>query len=381
MKAAIPSCLFLAFCAVALVASVMWVLQGEESRLWAFARDTARTVTGSLSGAATTNGTQSPAPGYTEQPSSGQTNDVGKLLGGVLGKAQEVLTAKTGKPSDPSMNNVPKDPVGELFKMGQRITKTGDEMAQQILGLSDAEEIAIGREAYEITRQHQRIMVAPDLVARLDRIAAPLLQQRSRENIHFQFNVIDEPCVNAFAHLGGYIYVYRGLLEFMRSDAELEFVLGHEIGHVDLGHCKGQMTYVARAENIGGQLGANLAGLAYRALAAGHTKDHEFEADAFAYRAMRQLGRSHDEGMALLRHFAAKFPQPKTPRSSSDPMSQTMQAISRHFSTHPPIQERLQHVESSCQTSGGHVSVGGEPVAMRSGEGAPPTVCIFCRKR
>lgn len=52
------------------------------------------------------------------------------------------------------------------------------------------------------------------------------------EQYKFRFYVVDEDVVNAFAAPGGVIYVYRGLLENVQSEAELAGILGHEIGHV-----------------------------------------------------------------------------------------------------------------------------------------------------
>ena len=54
--------------------------------------------------------------------------------------------------------------------------------------------------------------------------------------------MLDDPAVNAFAMPGGYIYVTRGLLAHMKSEAQLAGVLGHEIGHVTARHSARQMT-------------------------------------------------------------------------------------------------------------------------------------------
>ncbi|MEZ5312984.1 MAG: M48 family metalloprotease [Thermoanaerobaculia bacterium] len=60
---------------------------------------------------------------------------------------------------------------------------------------------------------------------------------RSRApGLPWSFKVMDDPAVNAFALPGGFIYVTRGILERMTSEAELASVLGHEIGHVTAQH-------------------------------------------------------------------------------------------------------------------------------------------------
>ena len=48
--------------------------------------------------------------------------------------------------------------------------------------------------------------------------------------------MLDDPAVNAFAMPGGYIYITRGILAHLNSEAQLAGVLGHEIGHVTARH-------------------------------------------------------------------------------------------------------------------------------------------------
>ncbi len=72
----------------------------------------------------------------------------------------------------------------------------------------------------------------------------------------YQFKVVDTEMVNAFALPGGYIYVTRGLLAVLNSEAALAGVIGHEIGHV-IGHHSVRMM----KQNIG-QLLLALGGLA-----------------------------------------------------------------------------------------------------------------------
>jgi len=59
--------------------------------------------------------------------------------------------------------------------------------------------------------------------------------QRGSE-LTWHFTVLDDGEVNAFTTGGGYVYVFRGLLTYLNSEAELAAVLGHEIGHVNARH-------------------------------------------------------------------------------------------------------------------------------------------------
>ena len=53
-----------------------------------------------------------------------------------------------------------------------------------------------------------------------------------RPSLRWQFTVLDSPTPNAFATQGGYVYITRGILALLQSDAELAAILSHEIGHI-----------------------------------------------------------------------------------------------------------------------------------------------------
>jgi len=59
-----------------------------------------------------------------------------------------------------------------------------------------------------------------------------LALQTERPDLPWQFGVLDDNDVNAFASPGGYVLITKGLLSHMKSEAELAGVLAHEISHV-----------------------------------------------------------------------------------------------------------------------------------------------------
>ena len=62
-----------------------------------------------------------------------------------------------------------------------------------------------------------------------------LLSSIEEPDFKYHFLVVDDPMINAFAVPGGYVYVARGMLAYIDSEAELATIMGHEIGHV-VGH-------------------------------------------------------------------------------------------------------------------------------------------------
>jgi predicted Zn-dependent protease len=67
-------------------------------------------------------------------------------------------------------------------------------------------------------------------------VGGRLASAAHRPSLPWTFAVVDESAVNAFALPGGFIYLTRGILPFLRNEAELAAVLAHEVGHVDARH-------------------------------------------------------------------------------------------------------------------------------------------------
>lgn len=103
-------------------------------------------------------------------------------------------------------------------------------------------EIAAGKEAHEqIVAEYGRLE-DPALQAYIDRIGRRLAQQSHRSELAWHFTLLDSPEVNAFALPGGYVYLTRGILAYMESEADLAGVIGHEIGHVTARHASQRAT-------------------------------------------------------------------------------------------------------------------------------------------
>jgi predicted Zn-dependent protease len=116
-----------------------------------------------------------------------------------------------------------------------------------------------------------------------------------RPRLPWAFTVMDDPQVNAFALPGGYIFITRGILTHMNSEAELASVLGHEIGHVTARHTATQISkaQLAQAGLVVGSIisptVADFAGVASTGLGLLFLKfgrDAEYQADELGFRYM-----------------------------------------------------------------------------------------------
>jgi predicted Zn-dependent protease len=114
--------------------------------------------------------------------------------------------------------------------------------------MDEATEVAEGRKAHEaVLAEYGGALNNPKLAAYVNEVGQRLAKQSHRANLQWTFTVLDSPDVNAFALPGGYVYVTRGIMAYMDSEADLAGVIGHEIGHVTARHGAQRATRQQRA--------------------------------------------------------------------------------------------------------------------------------------
>ena len=117
-------------------------------------------------------------------------------------------------------------------------------------------------------------------------------------DMEWHFTVLDDGSINAFTTGGGYVYVFRGLLAYMNSEAELAGVIGHEIAHVTRRHvAKGQgrsvmanILAMGAAVLTGNSAIANMANIGAAAWVQGYGREAESEADRYGMLYMTRAG-------------------------------------------------------------------------------------------
>jgi len=108
--------------------------------------------------------------------------------------------------------------------------------------VSESQEIQIGQENAAAVKSQMGVYDDPKVQNYVSTIGKRLASESERPNLPWDFTVMDDPVVNAFALPGGYIFITRGILTHMNSEAEMATVVGHEIGHVTARHSVQQMT-------------------------------------------------------------------------------------------------------------------------------------------
>ncbi len=173
---------------------------------------------------------------------------------------------------------------------------------REISFVSESQEIAMGRESDPAaTAQFGGLYPDEDLQTYVTSLGMELAAVSERPELPWSFKLVDHELINAFALPGGFIYVTRGIVVNMNSEAELVGVLGHEVGHVTARHGAQQMTqqqlgmigFIGGAilsETVRNNAGAVMQGLQLLSLKYG--RDDEAQSDALGYRYM--LKTQHD---------------------------------------------------------------------------------------
>ncbi len=159
--------------------------------------------------------------------------------------------------------------------------------------VSEAQEIEMGRQGSAAVSAEIGLYPDPDLQAYVSRVGQGIAAKTERPGLPWEFHVVDDAALNAFALPGGFVFVTRGLLASLADEAQLASVLGHESGHVAARHSVQQMSRQQIA-SLGVGLGSVLspviaqygqaAGIGLGMLFLKYSRDDERQADQLGFR-------------------------------------------------------------------------------------------------
>lgn len=222
--------------------------------------------------------------------------------------------------------------------------------------MSEQQELDMGRNySQQVLKENPRY-ADEKLQAYVQQVGERVAAHSHRSNLQYHFTVVDSPDINAFALPGGYIYINRGLLAYLNSEAELAAVLGHEVGHVTARHSVQQQSQ-ATAWGILGQVaaigtGVGAAGDLTNALGSvvvkGYGRDMELEADGLG---AQYLARSGYDPQAMIEVIKVLKDQEVFARDQAIKRGQAVPESSYHgiFDSHPDNDQRLQQVIGPAQ--------------------------------
>ncbi len=244
--------------------------------------------------------------------------------------------------------------------------------------MSERQELELGQSySQEIAKQYPRY---PDekLQAYVQQVAERVAKHSHRSNLTYHFTVIDSPDINAFALPGGYIYIHRGLLAYLSSEAELAAVLGHEVGHVTARHSVQQQSQsqawgiLGQAVAIGTGVGAaaDVTSALGSAFVRGYGRDMELQADGLG---AQYLARAGYDPQAMIEVVEVLKSQDDYARDEARKAGKAEPTSSYHgvFDTHPGNDQRLQQVVGPARALATGQQEVGRDVFMQHLDGLP----------
>lgn len=190
--------------------------------------------------------------------------------------------------------------------------------AQGVSIISEAQEKRLGEQADKQVLQQFGYYADPFLNDYINRVGQRIVQVAERRSVSYQFKVLDEAKENAFALPGGYVYITRGMLAALNSEAQLAGVLGHEIAHVTQRHGARRLTealgyqLLTMAIAVGGAAAGAGGGVAQWAIVSqavfnniilGHGREYELEADEKGLYYTWKAGYDADEAGKFMRRL------------------------------------------------------------------------------
>ncbi len=230
--------------------------------------------------------------------------------------------------------------------------------------MDERAELAEGKKAHEQVKEEYGVYNHPRLQAYVNDVGQKLAKQSHRANIPWTFTVLDSPEINAFALPGGYVYITRGILAYMESEADMAGVIGHEIGHVTARHGAQRATRqqnaglgVLAATVLGAVLesqagmsgGTEMMGQMAQGVAAGYvatySREQELQADTLG---AEYLARTRYDPKNMVDVIQVLKSQEQYANDAAQAEGKPAQARDSWLSSHPSNEQRLQSIRQNA---------------------------------
>ncbi len=203
--------------------------------------------------------------------------------------------------------------------------------------MSTQAEIALGQSEDQQIVAGSVIETDPLLNAYVNGVASNLWNQVQRKDVPYSIKIIKDTQINSFATMGGFVYVYEGLIDFVQSDDEFASVVGHETGHIERRHV---ITTNTKAEIIQVLFGLaslfspiiyEFGSLAEAGLMAKISREDEIQADRYGLQLMSRAGYDPESMVTMMAHLGILE-------------SEHSDAVTKYLEDHPDPAARVAHL-------------------------------------
>jgi predicted Zn-dependent protease len=221
--------------------------------------------------------------------------------------------------------------------------------APDVVFMTESKEIQLGYTNDSKIRKQYGVYGNPELQTYVEQVGQKLAALSHRPGLKYRFTVLDSPEVNAFALPGGFVYITRGILAYINTEAELAAVLGHEIGHVTARHAVRQYTAATSAGFVGMIVGAttgipvtqDLANILGNTVVSGFGRDHELESDRLGAEYLAHAGYDPQAMIAVIGILKNQEEFEKNQAAAEHRPPKIYHGV---FASHPSADQRLREV-------------------------------------
>jgi beta-barrel assembly-enhancing protease len=202
----------------------------------------------------------------------------------------------------------------------------------QLSNMSDAQEASLGLQTNQ-SLLSDKVKISQNQVVNnyVNQIGQRLARNSSRPNIKYTFQVVDDEGINAFATMGGFVYINTGLIKAADNEAQLAGVIGHEIGHITGRHALQHLKQAAITQGISSLAGVDrdtyIQMAVQLALTLPNSRQDEYDADRRGLTTMIQTGYAPTAMPEFMRKLMG---------SNSTP---------EFLSSHPAVGERVNNLQ------------------------------------
>ncbi len=216
----------------------------------------------------------------------------------------------------------------------------------QLSNISARQEVQIGQQInQQLVSREIRLYRNSTINRYINEIGQRLAQESQRPDIPYTFQVVDDKGINAFATMGGFVYVNTGLIAAADNEAQLASVMAHEIGHIAGRHSIQQMRQMAIARGVASAAGldrSTAVGIGVElALRRPNSRQDEFEADQMGLQYLTQAGYAPSAMVAFME---------KLLRSGG--------SVPSFLSTHPATGDRIKALDQAIEATEANVGDG-----------------------
>lgn len=224
----------------------------------------------------------------------------------------------------------------------------------QLSNISARQEVAIGKQINnQLVSREIRLYRNAAINRYVNDIGQRLAQNSKRSGIPYTFQVVNDKGINAFATMGGFVYVNAGLVAAADNEAELASVMAHEIGHITERHSIQQMRQSAIARGVASAAGLDrntMVNIGVElALRRPNSRKDEFEADRVGLETMTQAGYA-----------------PSAMVSFMEKLLKRGGSIPSFLSTHPNTSDRIKALEQAIEPRSANAGDGLDNVAYKT---------------